>query len=81
MKNIDISMPSKTVSQIGGETLPPMFIDSCVYTRHRFNPNIEYRLVNPERGQSSSPSPPIPGKEHFKKIKPGKLLIYRGSES
>ena len=40
-KNSDLSMPSKIVSQTGGETLPPMSIERRVYTSLRFNPNIE----------------------------------------
>lgn len=61
VENTDLSMPSKTVSQTGGETLPPKSTELRVYNRRRFNPNIENLPVNPEHGQSSSPSPPIPG--------------------
>ena len=59
-ENIDLSMPSKTVSQTRVETLLPMSIELPVYTRLRFNPNIENLPINPWHGQSSSPSSPIP---------------------
>ena len=49
-------MPNKIASQIAGETLQPMSTELCVYTRHRFNSNIENNQVNLEHGQSSSPS-------------------------
>ena len=54
-------MSSKIVSQTGGETLLPMSTELRVYTRHRYNPNIENLPINHEHGQSSSPNSPIPG--------------------
>ena len=38
-----------------------MFTELRVYTRRRFNRNIENLLVNPEHGQSTSPNSLIPG--------------------
>ena len=60
-EKIDLSMPSKIVSQIGGETLPPLSTELRVYTRRRFNPNIENLPIYHEHRQSSSPNSPIPG--------------------
>ena len=54
-ENTDLSMPSKILSQTGGETLPPKSTELRVYTRLGFNPSIENLPIYPEHGQSSSP--------------------------
>ena len=54
-------MPNKIASQIAGEILQPMSTELRVYTRHRFNSNIENNQVNLEHGQLLAPSSQNPG--------------------
>ena len=58
-RRVHLSVPGISVSQTGGEILQDNIPSSelRVYTRRRVHSNSKNHPVNPEQGQSSSPSP------------------------